>query len=141
MQLLSGAAARHNARAMNLLGDLYKNGIPETIDPNPGEAFRLFSSAKDLGDLDAQGNLGVLYINGIGVKEDDKKAVELFKGGAEKDNALCMLLYAMALEDGKGGLPADIEQARTWYLRAAQARNLRALDWCKKHNVPTSFSR
>ncbi|MEI8312975.1 MAG: tetratricopeptide repeat protein, partial [Verrucomicrobiota bacterium] len=136
VQLLSGAAAKHNARAMNLLGDLYKNGLPGTITPNPAEAFRLFSSAKDLGDLDAQGNLGVLYINGLGVNEDDKKAVELFKDGSDKGNALCMFFYAMALESGVGGTPVNIEKAKELYLSAAQGGNPPALDWCKKNNVP-----
>lgn len=136
VQLLSGAAAKNNARAMNLLGDLYKNGIPELISANPDEAFRLFSSAKDLGELDAQGNLGVLYINGLGVEKDEGQAVDLFKAGAEKGNALCMFFYAMALESGVANMKADIDQAKIWYIRAAQGGNLRALDWCKQHSVP-----
>ena len=120
---------------MNLLGDLYRKGVPDLIEPNFDESVRLFSQAKDLGFLDAQGNLGVLYIYGQGVPKDEKKAVALFRDGAEKGNPLCMYFYAMCF-DGGVGVSRDREAAREWYVRAAQGGNRTAIEWCKKNNIP-----
>jgi serine/threonine protein kinase/TPR repeat protein len=135
VELLTAAAALNNPRAMNLLGDLYRKGVRGLIEPNFDESVRLFSLAKELGFLDAQGNLGVLYIYGQGVPKDEKKAVALFRDGAEKGNALCMFFYAMCFEGGVG-IDKDREAARTWYIRAAQGGNRTAIEWCKKNNIP-----
>ena len=135
VELLSSASALNNPRAMSFLGDLYRKGVPGVVDPNFDESFRLFSRAKDLGFLDAQGNLGVLYIYGQGVAKNEKKAVELFRDGAEKANALCMYFYAMCFEGGVG-VDRDRETARVWFVRAAQAGNKTAIEWCKKNNIP-----
>jgi serine/threonine protein kinase len=135
VELLNAASALENPRAMNLLGDLYRKGIPKVIEPNFDESVRMFSQAKDLGFLDAQGNLGVLYIYGQGVPKDEKKAVALFRDGAEKGNPLCMYFYAMCF-DGGVGINQDREAAREWYVRAAQGGNRTAIEWCKKNNIP-----
>ena len=135
IELLTAASALNNPRAMNLLGDLYRKGVPGVIKPNFDESVRLFSQAKELGFLDAQGNLGVLYIYGQGVPKDEMKAVALFRDGAEKGNPLCMYFYAMCF-DGGVGIEKDPESARSWYVRAAQGGNRTAIDWCKKNNIP-----
>ncbi|HEY5812701.1 MAG TPA: hypothetical protein VIT23_08605, partial [Terrimicrobiaceae bacterium] len=64
-----------------------------------------------------------------------KKAVSLFREGAEKGNALCMFFYAMCFEGGVG-MGKNLASARTWYVRSAQAGNRTALEWCKKNNIP-----
>ena len=135
VELLTAASALNNPRAMNLLGDLYRKGVRGLIEPNFDESVRLFSQAKELGFLDAQGNLGVLYIYGQGVQKDEKKAVALFRDGAEKGNALCMYFYAICFEGGVG-IDKDRQAARTWYVRAAQGGNKTAIEWCKKNNIP-----
>src|SRR5207302_7791427 len=104
---------------------------------NFDEAFRLFSQAADLHFYDALGNLGVLYINGEGVKQDPFKAVELFQQGSARGNAYCMYLYARCLESGAGAQPNRLA-AESWYKKSAEAGNARALDWCKKNGVPVS---
>ncbi len=135
VELLTAASALNNPRAMNLLGDLYRRGVPGLIEPNFDESVRLFSQAKELGFLDAQGNLGVLYIYGQGVPKDEKQAVALFRDGAGKGNPLCMYFYAMCFEGGVG-IDKDRKAARTWYVRAAQGGNRTAIEWCKKNNIP-----
>jgi TPR repeat protein len=90
-----------------------------------------------MGSLSAQGNLGVLYINGEGVPRDDKKAAELFRDGALKGNASCMFYYAMCLEGGRG-VKTDEEEAKEWYVKAAKAGDRRAVEWCRKNDVSTS---
>lgn len=135
VQLLAAAATLNNPRAMSVLGDVYRRGIPGVLEPNAAESLRLFSQAKELGFLDAQGNLGVLYMNGEGVPRDEKMAVELFRDGAEKNNPACMYFYAKCLEGGVV-VEKNPDQARDWYLKAARAGNKPALDWCKKNAIP-----
>ena len=135
VELLTAASALNNPRAMNLLGDVYRKGVPGSIEPNLSESVKLFSRSQELGFLDAQGNLGVLYIYGQGVSKDESKAFALFQDGAEKGNALCMFFYAMCFEGGVG-VEKDRKAARIWYVRAAQAGNRTAIEWCKKNNIP-----
>lgn len=140
VELLSTAAnIMNNPRAMNILGGLNRNGLGDIVKTNPAEAFRLYSRAVDMGYLDAQGNLGVLYVQGEGVPKDEKKAVELFKDGADKKNAVCQFFYAMCLEGGVG-LPKDVEAAKKYYILAALGGNRAAIEWCRKNNVPLTNS-
>ena len=135
VELLTAASALNNPRAMNLLGDVYRKGVPGVIEPNFSESVKLFSRSQELGFLDAQGNLGVLYIYGQGVPKDEQKAFALFQDGAEKGNPLCMFFYAMCFEGGVG-VEKDRRAARTWYIRAAEGGNRTAIEWCKKNNIP-----
>jgi TPR repeat protein len=120
VQWLTKAAEKNNPYAMNLLGDLYKKGVPDVLAQNFKEAFRLFSAASALGNLNAQGNLGVLYMTGKGVEKDETKAVKLFRDGAEKGDPSCMFFYAQSLENGVG-VRKDPDAAKHWRLRAAEA--------------------
>lgn len=131
------SAAAGNALAMNSLGDLSKKGVPGVLPANPARAFEWFSQASELGLHDARGNLGVLYMTGFpGQAPDPARAVELFREGVEADNPACMYFYAVSLERGLGGLPADPDSARAWYTKAAELGNTPAREWCRKNNVP-----
>ncbi|MFZ4682530.1 MAG: protein kinase domain-containing protein [Terrimicrobiaceae bacterium] len=138
LELLRTAAAFHHENAMNILGDLLKKGIPGVLEPDPKEAVRLFAEAAKMGFLDAQANLGVMYVNGLGgVKTDRPKAFALWKEGAELGNAMSMYFYAMALE---GGLvtPPDPAGAKKWYVESARRGNPAANAWCRARGI--SFS-
>jgi TPR repeat protein len=43
VELLTAASALNNPRAMNLLGDVYRKGVPGVIEPNFSESVKLFS--------------------------------------------------------------------------------------------------
>ncbi|MFZ4599468.1 MAG: serine/threonine-protein kinase [Terrimicrobiaceae bacterium] len=134
VELLTEASTKNEPRAMNLLGSLFQRGLPGVLLPDPGEAFRLFSSAKDEGLLDAQGNLGILYLNGEGVAKNDRVALDLFRDGAENGNPLCMYFFALCLEKGLG-LSPDSAAAQGWYSRAAEAGSKPAQEWCRTNGV------
>jgi TPR repeat protein/predicted Ser/Thr protein kinase len=134
VELLRAAAALNHPNAMNTLGDLLKKGIPGLLDPNVSEAFHLFARAKEMGFLDAQANLGVMYVNGLGVPVDRNQAFSLWKDGAAQGNAMNMFFYAMALEGGLAGAPQPAE-ARQWYLEAAKRGNAAAAAWCRRNGA------
>jgi TPR repeat protein len=143
---LTQSAAFNDPYAKGLLGNIYRKG--EGLEkPNYQEAFRLLSEAADQGFLDAQGNLGVMIINGEVVagqpvsgapmpeKADQKAAVALFKDGAEKGNALCTFFYAQSLEGGVGLAKPDTRAAREQYIKAAELGNPAAQRWCRDNRV------
>ena len=138
VEILQSAVALNHPHAMNTLGDLLKKGIPGSLPPDSTQAARLFSSAMNMGNWEAQANLGVMYVNGLGVPKDPQKAFALWKDGAEKRaNPTCMFFYAMSLEGGLVGEKSPTD-ARDWYARAAKAGNAQAADWCRRNSV--SFS-
>jgi TPR repeat protein/serine/threonine protein kinase len=139
VELLRAAAALNHPNAMNTLGDLLKKGIPGLLNPNVNEAFRLFARAKEMGFLDAQANLGVMYVNGLGVPVDRHQAFSLWKDGAAQGNAMNMFFYAMALEGGLAGPPQPAE-ARQWYLEAAKRGNAAAAAWCRRNGARAEVS-
>ena len=126
--LLEAGVEKKDRRAITELGRLYKNGLPGVLEPNGPEAFRLLSDGQKAGSLTAQGELGTLYLFGIGVDKDERMAVELFRDGAEKENPLCAYYYAASLEQGD---PA----AKAFYIRAAQGGIDLAIKWCRANNV------
>ena len=136
LQWLKTASELGEPRAMSSLGHFYKQGIPNILDADPGEAYRLFSQASELGFLDAQGNLGILIREGLGTgaPPDEKRACELFRDGAERGNPFCMFNFARCLNEGSG-VEKDPEAAKSWFIRAAKAGNKSAIQWCEEYNV------
>jgi len=135
VEWLAQAVAFNNADAMDLLGNCYRKGIG-VPSPNLNEAARLFSEAMSRGNYNAQANLGVMYINGEAVGKDDERAYKLFREGAEQgSNPLCMYFYAECL-DNAVGVAADKDAARRWFVRAAEAGNAKAAEWCRIQKVP-----
>ncbi|MGH8092280.1 MAG: serine/threonine-protein kinase [Chthoniobacterales bacterium] len=136
--LLQDAAAARDPRAMDQLGTCYHKGIG--IAGNDRKAFELYRTAANLNYLDSVGNLGVLYLtsDATDLGKDEaartRKAVDLFRGGARRNNAFCMYLYGRCLELGTG-VNANPAEASEWYRRAAEAGNRPAQDWCRQHNV------
>ena len=132
-RLYSSAIALGDVPAKSKLAQLYRSGrgVPKR---DLETAFRLFKEAADDGFLEAQGNLGVMYMNAESVPADPAKAVALWKDGAQRGDEICMFFYAMSLENGALGKP-DLGAATEWYRKAARLGNPRAIDWCVQHGV------
>lgn len=90
------------------------------------EAAKALESVAKAGDPTAQYQLGLLYYNGKGVPEDEKKAVQLLTSSAEKGNVDAMYqlgnAYTFGSETPRLVADADIEAAN-WYFKAAKAGN------------------
>lgn len=90
------------------------------------EAAKLLDPLAKSGDPGAQYQLGLLYYNGKGVPEDEKKAVQLLTSSAEKGNVNAMyqlgIAYTFGSETPRLVADADIEAAN-WYFKAAKAGN------------------
>lgn len=132
-RLYSSSMSLGDVPAKSRLADMYRKGrgVPQA---DLAKAFSLFQEAAKDGFLEAQGNLGVMYMNGESVPPDPAKAVALWKDGAEKNDEICMVFYAMALEGGAVGA-SDPEEAQKWYKKAAKLGNPKAVDWCVQNSV------
>jgi TPR repeat protein len=93
------AAAQGHAESQNVLQSYNENvardeaikicteGVAAFEAKNYARAFELFSQAAEMGQADAQCNLGMLYITeGTGIKHDDEKAVYWLRKAAVQGN-------------------------------------------------------
>jgi TPR repeat protein len=87
------------------------------------------------GRVRAYANLGVLYIKGQGVSQNARKAVDLFRRGAEGKDPLCMFFLAQCYDGTGTGVAPNPQIAKQWYVRAAEAGEKRAIEWCEKNGV------
>jgi TPR repeat protein len=144
IKLLYEAIAAKHALAMNFVGDyLVKkakkrpNSERKAANAEYKEAFKLFSDSKDLGDLKAFANLGLLYMQGAvpGARGPDyETAVALFAEGAKKSDPFSMYSYARCLEDGIG-IKQDLLEARSWDAKAAKTGDKDFIKWCSEHKI------
>ena len=82
-------------------------------------AFNLLTKLANQGDPGAQNNLGVMYHNGIGAAQDDKKAVYWYQKAAEQGHASAQNNLGVMYLNGIGILQDDM-QAAYWYQKAAK---------------------
>lgn len=74
----------------------------------------------------AQLELGLAYLNGAGVAEDDAKAAHWLETSATSGNAVAQYWLATLFEHGKGE-HADAAEAIRWYEASALQGNLKAM--------------
>jgi TPR repeat protein len=136
VDLLREAADLHDGNALNLLGEFYRDGTGVPVSFK--QATDYFEQARTAGNADAAGNLGVSYINGHGVDKNLHYGMELIRQGAEQNSPLAMYYYAVCFEKGidQPGNTPNLEQAKTWYVKAAKLKYQKAMEWCDKNNVP-----
>ena len=96
-----------------------KVGLAFEKEENYEEAARWYRMAAEQGVSEAQNNLGVMYKDGQGVKQDFKEAAHWFLLAAQQDNTLAQLNLGWLYHAGKG-LRQNADSARYWYSKAAQ---------------------
>jgi TPR repeat protein len=84
-------------------------------DPKAGVA--LLQKALDLRDPDAPWELGIAYLRGLGVAQDQAKAKTLFESAAEAGNPEGCVYLGMVYAQGLG-VPKDAQQAMKWLGKA-----------------------
>ncbi|KAI7877821.1 hypothetical protein K492DRAFT_238934 [Lichtheimia hyalospora FSU 10163] len=78
------AADDNHPKAMLDLANVYVQGIPSYLNPQPENAFRWCQRAADRGLKEAEYLLGTFYEDGIGVMVDYPRALEYFGKAASK---------------------------------------------------------
>jgi hypothetical protein len=97
--------ARFVANAFVALGHYYLDGIPNTaVSPSPDRARRMFAHAASyFGDPEAQYQLARLYVEGVGVDRDARRAVPWLMLSANKGHYKAQALLGRILFHGEHG--------------------------------------
>jgi TPR repeat protein len=76
-QYFQKGADRNDPDALCRMAFMFRHGFPGVPQQIP-KAIKLYTLAADLGQSEAQSNLGTLYAKGIGVPQDKERAKELY---------------------------------------------------------------
>ena len=71
------------------------------------------------GDPEAQSDLGLLYLEGQGITQDDPEAVRWFRLAAEQGHAVAQSNLGMMYAGGRAVIQDPVEAVR-WYRLAAE---------------------
>ncbi len=83
------------------------------------QAISLLKQSAELGNSEAQYNIGYCYLAGVGVERNHKKAIEWFLKSAEQ--GFNDALYQMMMAYGNGeGVEKDFEKAFSYALKCAE---------------------
>lgn len=130
--LLKEACNANDRFAFDLLATCYVKGTG--TDKDLAEAARLYEKAGEAGHMRAWGNLGVLYVKPDSLAKEPRRAFTYFQRGAEGNDPLSMFYLAYCYETNTGTSP-NLDKAKEWYRKSAQAGWKPARDWCDKNKV------
>lgn len=89
---------------------------------NYSEAYRLWLPLATNGDAEAQYNLALLLMKGMGVAKDERKALEWFHKAAHQGMTDAMYNIGVMFYEGKGAYRSD-QSAIEWWQLAADGGN------------------
>ncbi len=98
------------------------------------EAYDFFSKAAEKGDAVSMYNLGLMYVDGMGLSQDGVKAQEWYRKAAEKGSTEAMRDLGKMYFLGKG-TQQNYKEAAKWFKQAADNENAEGMrlfgDMCK----------
>ena len=97
----------------------FQQGLEATKRGDYQTAFKLWLPLAEQGDASAQFNLGVMYHNGLGVKQDDVEAVKWYRKAAEQGYADAQANLGSSYSAGRG-VRQDYTKAVKWFKKAAE---------------------
>ena len=100
-----------------------------------GNALQHVSPLADQGDARAQSLLGLMYLHGRGVPQDDLAAANWFRLAADQGDAPAQFNLGVMYAEGRG-VPQDYVEAVKWYRLAADRRHAQA-----QYNLALSYAK
>ncbi len=100
-----------------VLAELYIVG--RVVPQNYAKAASLYRQSADMGDREAQLELGFLYFTGRGVEQDYEKAFKWFEMAALNNDSLAQYNLGIMWYTGNGTKESDMEHAHAWFSLAA----------------------
>lgn len=116
---LKAEAKAGDSGAQNDLGVYYL----ETQDFK--EAFKWFQKSAEQDCIYAYNNLGLCYLNGLGVEQDTEKAIHYYTIAADKGSSDAELMLGMIYQFDNT-IPSNPEECIRWYERAVSHNQYRA---------------
>jgi TPR repeat protein len=93
-------------------------------------AYEEWLPLAELGDAEAQFNLGVMYDEGAGIEQDYVTAVSWYQKAADQGFVDAQTNLGMMYYEGQG-IPRDLTAAAEWFRRAASQGDREAADFLK----------
>jgi TPR repeat protein len=90
------------------------------------KALRLIRPLANDGDATAQFNLGLMYVTGSGVQQDESAAALWFRKAAEQGYARAQTNLETLYRDGRG-VTEDVTEAVMWFRKAAEQGHPKAM--------------
>lgn len=103
------AADRGHVRAVFELGYIASSGIGAAVDPSKANGF--YAKASDKGDPYGMTAWGRALFNGLGVKRDTGRGLDLLLKAAAMGHTYAMNDLAAIFTEGRNGVPADPARA------------------------------
>ncbi|MEX4489508.1 sel1 repeat family protein [Haemophilus influenzae] len=103
----------------------FQQGLTAYKQSDYQTAFKLWLPLAEQGNADAQFNLGLMYEEGRGVKQDDFEAVKWFRKAAEQGDETAQFNLGVMYGKGRGVKQDDVE-AMKWFRKAAEQGNAHA---------------
>ena len=110
------AAEKKSPEAAFQLGRVYEEGR-DGVDKNAVEAAKAYRKSADLGNAQAQAELGDLYHRGEGLTKSDKDAVAWYKKAVAQGYTPAIAAVGAMYEKGEG-VPVDKTKAYTYFTLA-----------------------
>ncbi|XP_011146591.1 uncharacterized protein LOC105187476 [Harpegnathos saltator] len=110
-----------------VVGDFeLRYGLKALEEKRYKDAWTHFSQGAKLSSPSSMFNLALCYELGIGTLADPTKAAKYYKDAAAYDHADALYNLGIYHAQGKGGLPIDINTARTCFIKAAKLGQVQA---------------
>ena len=102
----------------NMAKRYFEKATEHSLKKEYTEAVKWFRKAADMGEPNAQYNLGICYYNGQGVKQNFEEAVKWLKKAAEQGIVFAQYNLGVCYYSGQG-VKQDFEEAVKWFRIAA----------------------
>ena len=102
------------------------NACMRAVALDPKGNIRWVERACELGRMDACLDAATRYDKGDNAKTDVKKALHFYQASCDLGNAPACYRAGLILEEGRGGVKRNVEEAIVWFDKACQRRQTRA---------------
>jgi uncharacterized protein len=116
--VLAAALVLASAFASPVAAGTFEEAVEAHARGDYAKALRLIRPLANDGDAVAQFNLGLMYVTGQGVQQDDAAAALWFRKAAEQGYAFAQSNLGALYRDGRG-VTQDYTEAVTWFRKAA----------------------
>lgn len=115
-------ASTNTVPSTNKAEEYYNNAQKYDKEGKYVESLEWYIKAANLGHIDAQSRLGLMYLSGEGVTQDYSKAFEWYQKAADQDDVLSQFFIGSFYHSGIG-VKQDYNKAFEWYQKAAKQNN------------------
>ncbi len=136
--LLTSYKLSQNEQSPELLVDknsLYETGLKYYNKNDLKQAFKYILASAEMGHLDAQSDIGIMYDSGDGVEKNPNKALEWFKKGAANGSAKAQHNLGAIYLNGENGVSKNWDEAKKWYSLAASKGYQPSIETIKQMNA------